>query len=356
VQILIIKLSAIGDVIHTLPALTTLARHLPRARIDWVVEDAAAEIVRGHAAADRVLVWERQAWREEARGRRIMALGRRWTRFARLIRERSYDLAIDFQGLAKSAQWMFVAKARRKAGFGRGMPRNEGAWLALNERVKPVSPDIHALDRGLLLLEALGFPRLPLRYDLPVGTAAREEAERLLGECGIQPEERFVAVNPATRWPTKDWDAAGFAAVADQLRARGMPVVFTGSRGDRAAIDAINALAGSPAPRLDGRTSLKTLAAVFERAAAVLSTDTGPMHLAAAVEVPVIALFGPTAPWRTGPYGPQHRVLRVGVGCSPCFSRVCRTDQYEPRACMLRLKPEEIVGAVMERAKGIEPS
>jgi ADP-heptose:LPS heptosyltransferase len=223
--------------------------------------------------------------------------------------------------------------------------------LFLKERVPVVDPDAHAVERNLRLLEGLGFARLPVRYDFPIPPEHEQEAERLLVEVGLAPGTSFVAVNAVTRWETKNWSSAAFAAVADGLAARGLPVVLTGAKGDRPELDAIaGAMRARPA-RLDGRTSLKTLAAVFRRARVVLSTDTGPMHIAAAVGTRVVALFGPTSPAYTGPHGDGHVVLRVPeVECSPCYRRVCSTTQYEKRACMLRLQPAAVVEAVWARA------
>lgn len=347
-RILIVKLSALGDVIHTLPALTTLRRHRPEADITWLVEDAAGELLSGHPALDQLRVLPRRAWARDWReGRRVSAV-RAVLGFVRGFRRERFDLAIDFQGLAKSGVWMALARCPRKAGFGRGLPRNEGAWLALHERIAPGSPDRHALDRGLHLLEELGFSRLPVTYEVPVDAASEATADALLRAEGLTSGPGFVAVNPMTRWPTKDWEPGRFAEVLDRLRGAGLPVVLTGGPGDRAAIDAIvgRSTMRPPVPRLDGRTSLKVLAAVYRRARVTLSTDTGPMHLSAAMGTPVVALFGPTAPWRTGPYGSEHVVLRAGLACSPCFRRRCETTQYEPHACMLRLPVEDVVSAI----------
>lgn len=352
VRILIVKLSAIGDVVHTLPALTTLRRHRPDAAIDWLAEEAGAEILEGHPALTRRLLLPRRAWRGIRREQGWGAAAKAWFRFAREFRRERYDLVIDFQGLAKSAVWVGLARAARKVGFGRGTFRNEGAWLVLDERIPAGSPDRHALDRGLDLLEAIGFARLPLRYDLVPDPATALQAEQLLVEAGVDPSRPFVAINPVTRWPTKDWEATRFAAVADGLHRAGLQVVLTGGAGDRLEVDAILAGMARPAGRLEGRTTLRSLAAVLQRAWAVLSTDTGPMHLAVAVGTPVVALFGPTAPWRTGPYGPGNRVLRVGLDCSPCFEKRCQTRRYESRACMLRLDPSTVVDAVVDAVAG----
>ncbi len=346
-HLLIVKLSAIGDVIHTLPALTTLRRNCPDATIHWLVEAAGAELLENHPALNRTLLLPRKEWQRLATERRWAALIKHTTRFLRSFRSHSYDLAIDFQGLAKSGVWMALARARRKAGFHRGLQRNEGAWLALNHRIPPVSLEMHALERGLHLVHALGFAPQPLAYDLAIDPAIALEATQLLRSSGIDPDRPFIAINAVTRWATKDWEPARFGRTANLLLQAGTPIVFTGAPADRQAIDAIAQHLPTPPPRLDGRTRLKGLAEICRRARVVLTTDTGPMHLAAAMGTPVVALFGPTSPGRTGPHGPGHQVLRSNLDCSPCFKRRCETQQYEPHACMLRLDPEIVAATVL---------
>jgi lipopolysaccharide heptosyltransferase I len=348
VNLLLVKLSAIGDVTHTLPALTTIRRHLPDARITWLVEETAEDIIRGHPALDRVLIWRRREWTRLAASFHWVAATRLFVGFLRELRDTSYDLVIDFQALLKSSIWIALARGQRKAGYGPGLRHDERSYLVLNERVPVVDPNAHAIERNLRLLEGLGFPRLPVRYDFPLLPETDAEAARLLAGLGLEGPAPFVAINAMTRWPTKNWMPEGFAAVVDELATRKAPCVFTGAGGDRVALDAIAAAMRTTPRRLDGRTSLKTLAAVFRRARVVLSTDTGPMHIAVAVGTPVVALFGPTSPGYTGPYGDGHVVLRTGLTCSPCYQKVCRTREYETHACMRRIQASEVVTAVIE--------
>jgi heptosyltransferase-1 len=346
-KILVVKLSAIGDVIHTLPALTALRRHYPDAQIDWLVEDAAADLVQGHAALSRVLVWRRREFVRLLKAGRLPAAGRLVRSLTTALRDTRYDLIIDFQALLKSSLWIFLARGGRKAGFGQGMEHSENSHLFLNERIPAVSMEIHALERGLRLLRALGVPGYPLLYDLPIGEEDEEAAKQLLVESGVRLDQPVVAINPVAKWPTKLWPAKQFSELAGRLQKKGYLVVFTGSKEDRSLIDEMTLPLGTSVIRLDGRTTLKALAAVYRAASVVVSTDTGPMHLAAAVGTPVIALFGPTAPWRTGPYGKGHVVLRAGVSCSPCFSRSCKTATLEPMACMNQITVEQVVDAVV---------
>lgn len=348
-NILIVKTSAIGDVIHTLPSLWSLRSSFPAGRITWLVEESAADLLLGHPALDRVLIARRKTWLNDFRAGRWFRAFSGFIRFVKELRDTRYDLIIDFQGLLKSAAWVLLAKGVRKAGFGPGMEHAEHSYLALNERVPAVEMDQHAIDRSLQLLKSLGISPADLRFTVPVTARQESEAVSLLRGGGVQEHDRLVAVNPMARWPTKLWEPQSFAALADRLEAEGIRVVFTGGPSDRMALDEIERLMTGPMRRLDGRTSLTVLAALYRRAQVVVTTDSGPMHLAAAVGTPVVALFGPTAPWRTGPYGPNHIVIRADLSCSPCFKKQCLTTLYEERACMKRLTVDQVTRAVLEK-------
>lgn len=345
-NILIVKTSAIGDVLHTLPALHALRRRYPEAHISWLVEEEASDIVLGHPALDQVLISARKRWLRDLReGDRLSAL-REIVRLIRSLRSRRYDLLIDFQGLLKSSMFITCCRATRKVGFGRGMAHSEGSYLFLSERVPPVTMDTHAVDRELMLLEAIGIPAQGVEFTLPLGPHDHLRANELLTAHGLAPGAPFIAINPMTTWPTKHWQATSFAELTDALLRQGRTVVFTGGQGDHAAIAELCGRLGQPgAINLAGATTLKTLAAVYTKATLLITTDTGPMHLAAAVHTPVVALFGPTAPWRTGPYGAGHRVIRKELPCSPCLKRVCRFGTTE---CMRAITVDEVLAAVAE--------
>jgi len=238
---------------------------------------------------------------------------------------------------------MLVAASRavRKVGFGRGMEHAECSYIFLNEKVAPVDMNIHAVDRELMLLEGIGIKTDEVLFNLPLGHEHFRQIEALLRSKGIADPARVVPINPVATWPTKLWDNAGFALVADWIIGQGMPVVFTGGKGDKEVIDDIITRMQQPAVSLAGETTLKTLAALYRRAPLVISTDTGPMHLAAAVGTPVVAVFGSTAPWRTGPYGERHQVVRLDLPCSPCLKREC-----DHRRCMNDLPPAQVISAV----------
>ena len=345
-NILIVKLSALGDVVHTLPALNALRRHYPKAHISWIVEAIARDIVEGHPALDRALVWRRRDFEAALKSGRWLTAWRIFAELRRQVRQFPCDLVIDFQGLLKSGLWVGVARGGRKVGFGPGLERSEGGHFFLNERVPAISMDIHALERSLKLLEAAGIPRGPIEYKFPINEAARAQVATLLSRHGIAPTDRLVAIHPMTRWPTKLWFDDRFAAVADELLRRGTKIIFTGSPADAPALDVIAARMKSPMIRTHGAGGLQALAALHERAQVVVSTDTGPMHIAAAVGTPVVAIFGPTSPQRTGPYGERHIVLQADVPCSPCLSKQCIAREVETMACMKRISADAVVAAV----------
>jgi len=346
-KILIVKLSAIGDVIHTLPALNAIRQHYPEAHITWLVEEAASDLLKKHRALDRIIISKRKHWIEQLKHFELGST-RKVYRFIKELRDTSYDLIIDFQALLKSGILIGLARGMRKVGFGKGMEHMEHSYLFLNERIPPVSMTHHALKRGMMLLDALGIPTGKVEYHLPIGAEERASAGMLLAQRGIKKTDLLFAINPVAKWETKLWTIDRFAALADSLIDKyNAEVFFTGSMEDFSTIQDILAGMNRTAVNLAGLSSLKVLAALYEKADAVISTDTGPMHIAAAVETPVVALFGPTAPWRTGPFGTGHQVIRIGLECSPCFKRECETKD-----CMLKINVDQVLDGVKKLGFG----
>lgn len=346
-SVLIVKLSAIGDVVHSLPFLEVLKRTWPRASIDWVVEEAAAPIVCGHPALDRVWVSRRKAWqRALKRGPGRMAALDEAGAFVKALRKERYDLVVDLQGLFKSGIVTGLSHGRRKIGMAGA---REGAGFFLSETPVPVDYEAHAILRYLEMARALGCDTSVWDGAIPVGAKDREKVAHLFEEnrWGRRP---LVAINPMAKWVTKLWEPERFGALADRIGSElQADIAFTGSFEDRPLIETIVGGMAHPAANLAGRTGLKTLAWLYRRASLLVCTDTGPMHMAAAMGCPVVALFGPTAPWRTGPYGPRHRVVRTGIACSPCFRKRCGE-----RTCMLGITVESVFKEAAEALQARE--
>jgi len=334
-NILIVKLSAIGDVIHTLPSLAELRRLYPGAHITWVVEEAAADLVLGHPHLDEVLVSRRKRWITDFQAGKIAATLREVRSFLRRLRCRRYDLVIDFHGLLKSAVVVFLSGGKRKLGYDSWQ---EMSGLFLNEKI-PEDMSKHAVDRYLDFLRHLGADVGKAEFVLPLTDGTSKQARRLLDQYHLA-EKSYIAVSPIAFWETKLWDNGKFAKLADEIKENlKLDVIFTGNDG-RDAADILSRMKGKGI-NLGGKTSLPVLAEIYKSARAVITTDSGPMHLAAAVGTPVVALFGPTDPARTGPYGEGHTVIRANLPCSPCLLKKCPT-----RECMTAITPEQVLSAV----------
>jgi heptosyltransferase-1 len=342
VNILIVKLSAIGDVIHTLPALNAVRNYHPDATITWLVEEDAASLVIGHKALNRVIVSKRKRWLKALRSLSLLSTLKEVHGFIKVLRDTRYDMILDFQALLKSGILIALARGHRKIGFGKGLEHMEHSYIFLNERIPAVDMEIHALTRGMMLLNAIGIPTNEVEYKLPVSNDDWEKVDELIKRHGLIGVKILIAINPVAKWESKLWPKERFARLADMIideyDAR---IVFTGGPEDRPTIQDVMSAMKRRALNLAGQTTLKMLAALYEKTALVISTDTGPMHLAAAMGTPVVAIFGPTAPWRTGPYGSGHRVVRADSECSPCFKRQCETID-----CMHQISVDQVFDAV----------
>ena len=348
-SILIVKLSAIGDVVQTLPMAEALRKQFPTAQIDWLVEEEASDLLFGHPALNRVLVSRRKYWLKQLqkKGQR-RGMIKEIMKFWRDLRSIKYDWVIDNHGLFKSGLMVLLSRGKRKIGFqpSAGIAE-EGNYLFTKERYKPLSIEKHAVERYLDLIRQLGVKINKPVLKFPVAEEFREKVKTKLNQIGL-PLAPLVVIHPLAKWPTKQWPKENFARLADNLINLGAAVVFTGSPEDEGGIEKICELMNhhTQVLNLAGQTPLRELAALFSLANLVIATDTGPMHLAAAVQIPLIVLFGPTAPWRTGPYGNGHVIIRRAIPCSPCFKKTCPTVR-----CMEGISVEEVLAAAKNKLK-----
>jgi len=341
-NILIVKLSAIGDVIHTLPSLTALRKLYPEAHITWVVEEAAAGLVKNHPLLNAVLISRRKSWIKYLRKGEISRPFREMRAFLRELRKCPYDLVIDFHGLLKSALIVLLSGGKRKLGYD---SLQELSGLFYNEKI-PEDMNKHAVDRYLDFPRHLGAKIAKAQFILPSDNAAQTRIQSLLEKYHLE-NKKFIAVNPVAYWETKLWDDEKFAGLADSIKTKlNMEVVFTGS--EKRSIEKITTRMQEKAVNLAGETTLPELAYLYQKALLLVTTDSGPMHLAAAVGTPVVALFGPTDPQRTGPYGDGHIIIRADLPCSPCLLKKCPT-----RKCMQDILPEQVMAAIKGKLEGL---
>jgi lipopolysaccharide heptosyltransferase I len=311
-RILIIKPSAIGDIVHSLPILPLLRRKWPQAQITWMVGPACVDLVRRHPLIDQIMVFRRTPLPKDRPAQATNGNGDHspaW--WSRDLRRRRFDMVIDLQGLLRSAYFTWRTGAPLRVG---PADAREFAWLLYNRRVHSGLRDQHAVERNLTIAEAIGLGRGPVEFPFAV-----DDADRAFIADLIPPGIRYAALIPGTNWATKRWPSEHFAELVEPLRRRfGLKSVLCGGPQDAALASQI------PVDRnLVGQTSLRQTVALLERADLVVANDSGPMHIAAALGRPLVCLYGPTDPHLTGPWNREDAVLRLDIPCSPCFSRKC---------------------------------
>ncbi len=353
-SILIVKLSSMGDVVHTLPAAQALRRAFPHAHLGWAVERAHAELLSGQPWLDEVLAWDRRA-----RG------GPAW--LVRKLRSRRWELAIDFQGLLRSALVTRASGARHRLGWRQA---KELAPCFYTERFDRPTMNRHAVERSLELISSLGasWPGVPMdrpylkgeRPTPPHSAAAElfplhpqtldiEAVDQWTSRQRWDWRQPLVVLNPHCRKAANRWPAARFAALAARLvHSAAVRVALIGGAASRQLCDEIAAGLGGHVARADGQFGLLASTELLRRARVLVTGDTGPMHLAVAMGTPVVALFGPADPLRTGPYASDAIVLRERLPCAPCFARKCPL-RYDPPLCMDRLSVESVYDAVLRQ-------
>ncbi len=345
-RILIVKPSSLGDVVNALPFLSALRQRYPDRHIAWLVEEEAAELLLGHPLLDRVIVSGRRRWRRAIRspfrGSRTL---REIAVLIAELRQGRYDLVVDLQGLLKSALMVICAGARFRVGLAGS---REGSGRAFTHIVPLPPGPLHAVDRYLEAARFLGAEPLTKTFVFPSHPGDELRADALLAEAGVGLDTLIVALHPQARWQTKLWGEEQFARVGEELTRRyGARILIIGSSSDLPVVRRLESRM-NPAPFVAaGRTDLTVLIALFRRIDLLVTVDSGPMHLAAALETPLVALFGPTDPRLIGPYGSDGAVLRVPLPCSPCSKRRCRIEV--DRLCMHSISVEQVVEAASVR-------
>ncbi len=311
-RILVVRLSAVGDVINTLPALEALRRGFPRALIGFVVEDRAHDLIARHPLVDRVHLYRRKRWvRMLHQPARWWTLYEEFSRFAREMRRERYQVALDFQGNLKGAMHTLLSGAPRRVGFSRGHCREASHFLS-NEHVTPAGDKINRVQKFLSMAAALGAPVNGAAYRLPETGASRARVTAWIESTGLG---EFVALHPGTSdfGKVKRWLPERFAALAGRIGSElGLRTVITWGPGERPLAEEIAGAGGGHALLAMETASVLDLAEIIRRARLFVGCDSGPLHLSSAVSTPSVALFGPKDPRMYGPWFPIHRVVVKG--------------------------------------------
>lgn len=341
-RFLIIRLSSIGDIVHALPAVTALARTFPDAEVDWVVEARYAVLLEGNPWVKRVVMLDTLGWRSNFSS---PATIEKMARGIALLREATYDAVLDFQGLIKSAIISKVSRSQRRVGFAENWLREPAAGMFYDERVTP-RLGRHIIETNFALVEHLGAGNpgpAEWEFPLPRNQSDDEYVDKRLDDLDAK---EFMVINPGGGWQAKRWAPRQYAEVIHRLEPEFKgKIILTGSPEEEAIIQEILNLAKSPRAHYIPST-LVQLIALVRRAQLFLSGDTGPMHLAAAVRTPIVAIFGATdplnTPQRNGPFIPADITLSNG-GPLP-FAREAKSPHF-----IEGVKPESVLMAVRKR-------
>jgi lipopolysaccharide heptosyltransferase II len=345
-KILILKPSSLGDVLQALPVLRLLKLKFPRAEIFWWLDASLTPLLEGDPDLAGIVRFERKRWGQPKHWPEMFA-SIRW------LRAQKFDLVIDLQCLLRSGAFAWLARG----GFLIGLDEaREGARGFYDVAVPRKSFHTHAVDWYLSVLPPLGVPVhnnftwLPER-PLIAAEVNRKwfgDAEKSTGEIPAQPAPRWIALQPGARWDNKRWPAEYFARLVSALASRFPEARFAifGSKDDQPLGEVIARAEPSRCLNLCGATSLPEMIEGIRRCELMVTNDTGPMHAAAALGKPIIGLFGPTEPRRTGPYGQLANVLRLDLPCSPCLKSTCHFEK--PNECLRALTPEMVEAQVIK--------
>jgi heptosyltransferase-1 len=340
-RILIVRLSALGDIVHALPVLNRLRQSFPAAQIDWLVEENYAATLALATGLHRRIIVRATANIESGDVVSFASTGG-YFRAMSFLRSQRYDAALDLQGLLKSATWARASGAKRVIGFTRDDLREPLAAAMYTEHVT-ADQNGHVIRKNLSILRALKIDPGP--PELSVAPHVTPEMIKTIQTAGGS--NGYIVINPGAAWPNKCWPADRFAALAKSLRDRtGLHSLVTWGPSERELADAVSHGSGgaaTPAPA----TTIADLAALLRSAALVISGDTGPLHIGAAVGAPIVGLFGPTRPERNGPWEPRDEVLSRAETCVCHHKRRC----LRGAPCINEITVDEVLAAAERRLR-----
>ena len=335
---LIIRLSSLGDIIHTLPAFSTLRQNFPDAEISWVVEEKGKEILDMISGIDHTFVL-----RTKESGRPLKSLRLLTSDLKQLYRKSGF-ITLDFQGLLKSGLLSFLSGARRRIGFNRKNCREKPASLFYTERAEKMPESIHVIQKNLNLLQRIGIHEkrfeFPIAVPETISTAVREKMKHL----GFHGTKKLVLLNIGAAWETKRWFKDRWIKLIEILRDPDLFfVLLWGNPKEKQIAEEISRSSGvSLAPPL----SIKEVMALVQSSGLIITGDTFALQASCALNRPVVALFGPTNPKRNGPFNPQDKVVFHPPECGYCYKRRCASLE-----CLLNIQPEEVAARAEEMLK-----
>ncbi len=312
-RVAVVRLTSLGDVVHTLPVAAALRRHRPQDEIVWIVEEREQVLLAGNPCVDRVIVAPLRRWRHLCSTGRIGRAAGEFRAFVKAIRSRRIDAVIDVQGWwHKTSPIVALTRAPCRIGFSRQYARDPLSPLFTAIHVSPPSEARHIVDQNLALLKPLGIDAPAAEFVFPSWPDAEQRVHAWTTTRRLQPGG-FIALLPSTRGRKKLWPATSYADLARRLgAAAALPIVLAGGPSDERVLAAVTA--GAPDVHVYTPDAITDLAIFLGKPRAVIGNDTGPLHLAAAANVPSLGLFGPTSGARNGPYGRTGHFIQSGTG------------------------------------------
>jgi heptosyltransferase-1 len=313
-NILIVKLSAIGDVIHALPVVYALKQAYPEARITWVVEKPSYDLLTNNPYIDEIIIFDKPKFKS------LSGLLLNGYKLARQLKSHKFDLTLDLQGLFKSAAIAYLSGAPKRLVY---CNARELSHL-ISQRICGKHENSHVVNRYLDVPRHLGVKIDKVLFPIHTTEIEAQKAEAVAKHAGFRIDNPYVVLAPGTNWESKCWPTTHFAKLADKLYDNNVIPVIIGGPNDVRLANEIMSNTKIPPIDLTNKTSLKQLAYIIKNAKVFVGGDTGPMHLAAAVGTKVVAIFGPTDPKRNGPYGEANVVLQGDEKCLSCWKRTCK--------------------------------
>jgi len=324
-NILIVNVNWLGDTIFAGPLIKAIRQHYPDSYLAIFTHPRCREVLEGNPYIDEIIIYDKNRHR---------GLIGKFSLISQL-RAKRFDMVFMLRRSLSRAMLLFFSKIPERIGYD-----NKKSGFLLTKKIAPPGKDIHRVEYFLGLARGIGIEPEDTRYQFFLTDRDRDEARSLLKKEGIENDEEFIVLNPGGNWELKRWSEENFALLIDEISsAFKIKVVLTGSERDIELCRRIGNLSSHKPILLCGKTSLKVLAGVFEKARKVVSNDSGPMHIAAGVGAEVVALFGPTSPEITGPYGKgKATILRKDVGCKiPCYNLRCKDNR-----CMKAIKVKDV--------------
>lgn len=340
-EVLIIRLSSIGDVIHCTPVARSLKMSWPDCKITWLIGEVSAELLKYNPYVDEIIVWSREKF-EKYLGRfefeKALAM---WTSLRDILSARSFHVVLDIHGLFLTGMIAKLVRSDRRIGMSQARELNS---LFMTEVATPSGP--HITDKYLSVLRPLSISSVDHQMFLAISKQEREFAEEFLVREGVRAHERVVVVIPGTTWLSKNWPTDLFAQTI-QILYKDFKIVMCGGKAEVELGRKIQQQSGVPIVNAVGKTGLLEMAALIERGAVVIAGDTGPLHIAAALMVPTVSIFGPTNPVTYAPLGPENAILVNHLSCSFCHKVNCPKGN---NLCMSSIMPKVVAEQVYQMA------